>query len=135
MRPTIATISSDQWCSVRKGALRNVAKFPGKLLCRSLFFNKVETHMQTHALILYTCILTHQGPMFPSCRKHSIDYFVINLTGFSMMEMFKDDKMYTVIRWYFSSYLTNCISFKIQIHLDYGWNLTISNLLIYSVSL
>ena len=28
-------------CSVRKGALRNFAKFTGKRLCQSLFFNKV----------------------------------------------------------------------------------------------
>ena len=28
-------------CSVRKGALRNFAKFTGKQPCQSLFFNKV----------------------------------------------------------------------------------------------
>ena len=28
-------------CSVRKGVLRNFAKFTGKRLCQSLFFNKV----------------------------------------------------------------------------------------------
>ena len=28
-------------CSVRKGVLRNFAKFTGKHLCQSLFFNKV----------------------------------------------------------------------------------------------
>ena len=33
--------SSHQLCSVRKGVLRNVAKFTGKRLCQSLFFNKV----------------------------------------------------------------------------------------------
>ena len=30
-----------QRCSVRKGALRNFAKFTGKQLCQSLFFYKV----------------------------------------------------------------------------------------------
>ena len=33
--------SSHQRCSVRKSALRIFAKFTGKHLCRSLFFNKV----------------------------------------------------------------------------------------------
>ena len=33
--------SSHQRCSVRKGILRNFAKFTGKHLCQSLFFNKV----------------------------------------------------------------------------------------------
>ena len=28
-------------CSVKNGALRNFAKFTGKHLCQSLFFNKV----------------------------------------------------------------------------------------------
>ena len=33
--------SSHQRCSVRKGVLRNFAKFTGKDLCQSHFFNKV----------------------------------------------------------------------------------------------
>ena len=33
--------SSHQRCSVRKGVLRNSAKFTEKQLCQSLFFNKV----------------------------------------------------------------------------------------------
>ena len=33
--------SSHQRCSVKKGVLRNFAKFTGKYLCQSLFFNKV----------------------------------------------------------------------------------------------
>ena len=33
--------SSLRRCSVRKGVLRNFAKFTGKYLCQSLFFNKV----------------------------------------------------------------------------------------------
>ena len=33
--------SSHRRCSVRKGALRNFAKVPGKHLCQSLFCNKV----------------------------------------------------------------------------------------------
>ena len=28
-------------CSIKKGVLRNFAKFTGKHLCQSLFFNKV----------------------------------------------------------------------------------------------
>ena len=33
--------SSRRRCSVRKGVLRNFAKFTGKHLCQSLFFNEV----------------------------------------------------------------------------------------------
>ena len=33
--------SSHRRCSVRKGVFRNFAKFTGKHLCQSLFFNKV----------------------------------------------------------------------------------------------
>ena len=33
--------SSHQRCSIKKGVLRNFAKFTGKRLCQSLFFNKV----------------------------------------------------------------------------------------------
>ena len=34
--------NSHQWCSIIKGVLRNFAKFKGKHLCQSLFFNKVS---------------------------------------------------------------------------------------------
>ena len=34
--------SSHRRCSVKKDVLRNLAKFTGKHLCRSLFFNKVR---------------------------------------------------------------------------------------------
>ena len=38
----LATVtSSHRRCSVKKGVLRNFAKFTGKNLCQSLFFNKV----------------------------------------------------------------------------------------------
>ena len=33
--------SSYQKCSIKKGVLRNFAKFTGKYLCQSLFFNKI----------------------------------------------------------------------------------------------
>ena len=33
--------SSHQRCSIKKGVLRNFAKFTGKHMCQSLFFNKV----------------------------------------------------------------------------------------------
>ena len=36
--------SSQRRCSVRKGVLRNFAKFTGKQLCQRLFFNKVAGH-------------------------------------------------------------------------------------------
>ena len=39
--------SSHRRCSVRKGVLRNFAKFTGKHLRQSLFFNKVALHWRT----------------------------------------------------------------------------------------
>ena len=38
---SIVVKSSRQRCSVKKGVLRNFAKFTGKHVCQSLFFNKV----------------------------------------------------------------------------------------------
>ena len=34
-------------CSIKKGVLRNFAKFTGKCLCQSLLFNKVEGLFRT----------------------------------------------------------------------------------------
>ena len=45
--------SSHQRCSVKKGVLRNFAKFTGKHLCQSLFFNKVAGGA-CFKLIIYT---------------------------------------------------------------------------------
>ena len=39
-RHSLTSGSSHQRCSVRKSVLRNFAKFTGKHLCQSLFFNK-----------------------------------------------------------------------------------------------
>ena len=35
--------SSHQRCSIKKGVLRNFAKFTGKYLCQSLFLRKLQT--------------------------------------------------------------------------------------------
>ena len=49
--------SSHRRCSVRKGVLRNSAKFSGKHLCQSLFFNKVTFFKLTllKKRVLCTC--------------------------------------------------------------------------------
>ena len=41
--------SNHKRCLVRKGVLRNFAKFTAKHLCQSLFFNKVAGHLRTTA--------------------------------------------------------------------------------------
>ena len=41
MKKTTYFKSSHQRCSIRKGILRYFAKFTGKHLCQSLFFNEV----------------------------------------------------------------------------------------------
>ena len=40
--------SSHRGCSVKKGVLRNFAKFTGKHLCQSLFSNKVAGALQLY---------------------------------------------------------------------------------------
>ena len=48
---TFGITRSSHWrCSVRKGALGDFAKFTGKHLCQSLFFNKV-TDLRPAALL------------------------------------------------------------------------------------
>ena len=45
--------SSHQRCSVKKGVLRNFAKFTGKHLCQSLVFNKVTVYLWINNLKCY----------------------------------------------------------------------------------
>ena len=45
--------SNHQKCSLRKGALRNFAKFTGKYLYRSLYFNKVAVKKLWHKCFLW----------------------------------------------------------------------------------
>ena len=42
LMPKKQSRSSHQKCSIKKGVLKNLTKFTGKLLCQILFFNKVE---------------------------------------------------------------------------------------------
>ena len=45
--------SSPQRCSMKKGVFRNFAKFTGKHLCQSLFFNKVDGLGIFHSVNLF----------------------------------------------------------------------------------
>ena len=47
--------SSHQRCSVRKGVLRNFAKFTGKHLCQSLFFNFIKKETLTQMFFCNFC--------------------------------------------------------------------------------
>ena len=55
--------SSHQRCSVRKGVLRNFAKFTGKYPCQSLFFNKVAGLRQSLKTIFYTSLIQFERLM------------------------------------------------------------------------
>ena len=57
--------SSHQRCSVKKGVLRNFAKFTGKHLCQSLFFNKVAGAFFTE----HICFLNTYSPIFEQTLK------------------------------------------------------------------
>ena len=48
----MTTRSSHQRCSVRKGVLRNFAKFTGKHLCQVLFYNEVPDLQPEPATLL-----------------------------------------------------------------------------------
>ena len=48
----MTTRSSHQRCSVRKGVLRNFAKFTGKHLCQVVFYNKVAGPQPDPATLL-----------------------------------------------------------------------------------
>ena len=59
---TVCLRSSHRMCSVRKGVLRNFAKFTENHLCQSLFFNKVAglsknsfftEHLRTNASFIF----------------------------------------------------------------------------------
>ena len=45
--------SSHRRCSVKKGVPRNFAKFTGKYLCQSLFFNKVAIKKETLSQVFF----------------------------------------------------------------------------------
>ena len=47
--------SSHLRCSVKKGVLRDFAKFTGKHLCQRLFFNKVKKRSLTHVFSCQFC--------------------------------------------------------------------------------
>ena len=88
---------------MKKGALRNFAKFTGKHLCQSLFFNKVagaasEIQRQKHPLEKCSAVLTKvffKNPLlmykysdfdhiehlcFNQCSAHNIDRFWSEVT-------------------------------------------------------
>ena len=69
--------SSHRMCSVRKGVLRNIAKFTGKHLRQSLFFNKVagwgDCFSSFSCLLLFTCLLVSSSFLFISFQqKHKM---------------------------------------------------------------
>ena len=57
--PNLYNQKQTRRCSVKKGVLKNFAKFTGKHLCQSLFFNKVTARvslfikLQAYGLQLY----------------------------------------------------------------------------------
>ena len=71
---------SHQRCSIKKGALRNFAKFTGKYLCQSLFFNKVAVFKPATLLkerIWHRCFPVNFAKFLkrPFCRTHLDDCF------------------------------------------------------------
>ena len=57
------TRSSHQRCSVRKGILRNFAKFTGKHLCQVLFYNEVADLQPQPATLLKKKLWRRYFPM------------------------------------------------------------------------
>ena len=63
--------SSHQRCSVKKDALRNVAKFTGKQLCQSLFFNKFlrTPPLTEHLRAIVSEMCDKVVDMYPSAKQ------------------------------------------------------------------
>ena len=60
------SFKSSHWrCSVRKGVLRNLAKFTGKYLCKSLFFNEEWGD----CLLSFSCLILKISCLFHFNRK------------------------------------------------------------------
>ena len=75
----------------KKGVLKNFAKFPGKHLCQSLFFNKAAGLPGT----LLKKILWHR--CFPvNFTKFSRIYFLQNTSGQLLLKGFTYDKHYVL---------------------------------------
>ena len=55
----MTTRSSHQRCSVRKGVLRNFAKFTGKHLCQVLFYNWLIVREKTLQIILKFVLISN----------------------------------------------------------------------------
>ena len=65
--------SNYQECSVKKGALRNFAKFTGKHLCQSLFFDKVQVPANLYEHIFYRAHLGDCFWCFGACLSTSME--------------------------------------------------------------
>ena len=76
--------SSHRRCSARKGVLRNFAKFMGKHLCQSLFFNKVYYWYIQNFLKPFYIILK-----FLVFFKTILYHFEISFTTFFVILCFK----------------------------------------------
>ena len=72
-------------CSVKKGVLRNFAKFTGKHLCQSLFFNKVAGFFKKETLIqVFSCEFCeifknnffYRTPLVAASRKECFRFYV-----------------------------------------------------------
>ena len=64
--------SSQQRCFVKKGVLRNLAKFTGKHLCQRLFFNKKESLAQEFSSKFYE---TSKNAFFTEHLRTTISIF------------------------------------------------------------
>ena len=90
--------SSHRRCSVRKGVLRNFAKFTGKHLCQRLFFNKVAG---LRPVTLLKKSLWHR--CFPvNFAKFLRTPFLQNTSGRLLLFLFRESKS-TVV--YFGLYI------------------------------
>ena len=76
--------SSHQICSIEIGVLKNFAKFTGKHLCQSLFFNKKEedfllTKRLWHGCFLVKCVKFLKTPFLQNSFGRLLLYEAIHL--------------------------------------------------------
>ena len=89
--------SSHQTCSMKKGVLRNFAKFKGKYLCQSLFFDKVAG--LSHAALLKKRPWHRCFPV--NFAKFLRTSFLQNTSGRLLLEIIRENFFFRMVQFYF----------------------------------
>ena len=96
--------SNRQRCSIKKGFLRNFTKFTGKLLCQSLFFNKVAGLRRATLL---------EKRLWHEC-------FSVNFVKLVRTPFFTEQLWWLLLRFVAESYLGRCQTSLMELFVKMG---------------